>query len=546
MASVDSTVTAPKLPATLLLHELSKKTRKRYRTSINGISIKGLSHYSVICLQQELMPVATLHAGFAVQVVGTRQEYLYPVVYNQNEISNSFRSNFSLIHGSPPQRTPLPPLTSLMSFSPEVPSPLLHDVAADSGFLALCVHIPLLSVGFSINQSLKLNTGSENQGWTGLLRRNRSKTVVYQNGHTSEDELGNRHLQLSIGKFDFEIFRTAESDAICTSFSVGRIAFKDAAGNNLLMSTALIRRYFNSSRVPAIVNFNPLRGFPRLMKIANPANRFLSHTSINQIAGSLLLSSKRVRGGIDFRYSRLEISIDSLQLIDSCLRALLKSMKDVKALGVAFPALQFKSSEYSSAQVSYGLPQFGFGVIVHATDSELQCRQPSCEQSTGGVLHARSPPPSFVPHIPDVLRKIGPLDLRNAEYFEPPTMRDKFPADLKHPHRRRNIQDQQLLRNQTIPNVFQLILFSYDLPARFHFEDAREFEWTDDSDKESSIGNHIVPLSVFEHAPHPKSLKSEKMPPRVEAFHKRTQMEPPRRVNEWNETSSLTERDILM
>lgn len=475
IANIDSTISAPKLPATLLLYELQPKTRKRYRRYVNGVAIRALPYYSVVCLSDVILPKATLHTGIAIQMVDTKKQDLLPVTYNQNSIHKSFNSNFSLIFGDPPQRTPIPTLLSLISFSQKASPDRPRDLDFATEFFAFCVHVPLFSVGLAMSRGPKEKGRS--RGWQGLLASGPRDGPTLKSFSNDEIHLEksvpnlSNVLQLSIGKLNFEIFNSLESNKICSSISIGRISFKDAAGKNLLMSTALLKHYFGSSRINPGINFNPLQGFPRLA--APTSRRSTTEFSTNQIDASLLFSTKSILGGIELRCSRLEIGVDSLQLIDSCARALLKSIKDLKALAVTFPALQFGSSQYSSAQLFPGFAQFGFGSILYE-----QKDLPSSSKSL--TLDGLLPPLFFIPHIPDVLRNVALFDTRERLRLKDG---EAFPEQ----------QDQQ-----TVPRVFQLRLFPYYLPCHLVFEEASEGTRSEDSEEGGLSRHRLTSGSVFE------------------------------------------------
>lgn len=484
MATIDSVVSAPKLPATLLTHQLLAKTKERYRDCINGIAIKGLPYFDIVCLSHQSLPTATLHTGVAVQMVGTKREDLFPVTYNNAVIASAFNSNFSLISGNPPKRTALPPLLSLISFSRASASPVKDS--STSRFFAFCVHVPLFSVGLAMSRA---SPREGTQSWTGLIRRQASKPL--ENSDSEDEQEASERLrntrnlanvlQLSIGKFDFEAFKVPDSETVCTFISVGQASFKDAAGKNLLKSTALLKRYFGSSRLTPGVNFNPLYGFPRLAK-QGAQHRFSAGESsmMNQIDASLLFGQKKVRGGVEIRCSRLEIGVDSLQLLDNCVRALLKSMKDMKALAVHFPKLVFKETEHSSAQTSAGFPQFGFGSII-----ALQVDSPF---PTKDYPLSALPPLAFVSHVPDVFRNVELSSIAPCEKKHP-----KPPAVQIHLQPEPNGD-----RAELIPIAFQLISFPYDLPSRIEFESTAESDWSESSGEEADVPRRLPPASVFE------------------------------------------------
>lgn len=355
-----------------------------------------LSYFSVVCLSHMSLPLATLHAAVVGQAVGTRREDLWTACYDHDAIWDAFHCNFSLIHGRPPQRACLPSLSSLIKFSPSAKKGVRqaspYHPLSSSDYFACCVHVPLFSLGLSMShgdsslyhgQKPGLHTASVDSA-----RGSSIEPVVMPLSFRSRrgSKESPRHadtvpnmVQVTVERLDGEFFSPEGSEAVNAFVSIGGISLKNANGTHLLRSTELVKRYGGNSRVTQGINFHPLFDFPR---VAGRNGGKKGDGFGNQVDAALRLCSDEIWAGVEVRFTRLEIGVDSLQLFESWIRAVVRAKMDLDAVAVTFPTLRFGVSQHSSACI---------GIAGKAL---------SLEQLHGPVVR-----PTFKSHMPYIFRK---------------------------------------------------------------------------------------------------------------------------------------------
>lgn len=374
---MDTLVQAPKITAELVLNKrqmrFSSPTQK-YSTLLFQLP----RCYTLMCIAKEPAPVVTFNTCFTAQVVGTDSQDLFTVNYLPFAFATHFKNacgkrNGADLGGLVSSSIITPPLLSLMSIHPKR---RLTEFASTTSlqslneqFFGITFHIPLLSVGLIMNTDLSAAQTAH------AVERNWERRSACDAGCCFIDDVAKKHqkklsllalsmkktihgLQLPIFRCDIALFKTKNpGTAVTASMCIGEVSLRDFHDRSFFQSTSLLKRYFGISRTPSNTNSTMLQQqiLPKL-HLANNSNEEY------QVTCSLHFSPSKVSTGLQLRSSRLEIDVASLQLIPDCIRAILRTLKDLRVLQIVYPELNFRSAPYlSSAKAFQGEPRVGFG-----------------------------------------------------------------------------------------------------------------------------------------------------------------------------------------